>query len=92
MFSCCRYELCFNGEKAVSNVMTMSSQAPELESEKLQNHNSHASQISDRHPTDRHSIIDVFRWSRCKRPLLQKVMRSIGIPLPVDHLEVLLSS
>eukprot|EP00268_Persea_americana_P057888 TRINITY_DN6962_c0_g1_i3.p1 TRINITY_DN6962_c0_g1~~TRINITY_DN6962_c0_g1_i3.p1 ORF type:complete len:805 (+),score=176.33 TRINITY_DN6962_c0_g1_i3:148-2562(+) len=84
-----RYELCFNGEKAVSNIAATSSQAPELESEKLQNHNPHAPQISDRNPTDRDGIIDVFRWSRCKRPLPQKVMRSVGIPLPVEHLEVL---
>lgn len=84
-----RYELCFNGEKAVSNIVATSSQSPELESEKLHNHNPHAPQISDRNPTDRDGIIDVFRWSRCKRPLPQKVMRSVGIPLPVEHLEVL---
>ncbi|XP_022717557.1 zinc finger CCCH domain-containing protein 13-like isoform X2 [Durio zibethinus] len=29
------------------------------------------------------------RWSRCKKPLPQKVMRSIGIPLPLEHVEVL---
>lgn len=34
------------------------------------------------------SIIDVFRWSRCKKPLPQKLMRSIGFPLPPDHVEV----
>ena len=71
--------------------MATISQAPESESEKLQNHNPHAPQISDRNPTDRDGIIDVFRWSRCKRPLPQKVMRSVGIPLPVEHLEVLIS-
>ncbi|KAJ0266118.1 hypothetical protein HA466_0001680 [Hirschfeldia incana] len=35
------------------------------------------------------SIIDVFRWSRCKKPLPQELMRSIGFPLPPDHVEVL---
>jgi hypothetical protein len=35
------------------------------------------------------TMIDVFRWSRCKKPLPQKVMLSFGIPLIVDHLEVL---
>lgn len=34
-------------------------------------------------------MMDVFRWSRCKKPLPQKVMHSIGIPLPIDHLEVI---
>ncbi|RWR92655.1 zinc finger CCCH domain-containing protein 13 isoform X2 [Cinnamomum micranthum f. kanehirae] len=84
-----RYELCFNGEKAVSNGMATISEAPESESEKLQNHNTHSAHTSDRNPTDRDCIIDVFRWSCCKRPYPQKVMRSIGIPLPVEHLEVL---
>ncbi|XP_058110960.1 uncharacterized protein LOC131253823 isoform X2 [Magnolia sinica] len=82
-----RYELCFNGEKAVSNG-TMA-HAAESESEKLQNHSSHATQIGDRNQTDWENLIDVFRWSRCKKPLPQKVMHSIGIPLPVEHLEVL---
>ncbi|RWR92657.1 Histone deacetylation protein Rxt3 [Cinnamomum micranthum f. kanehirae] len=84
-----RYELCFIGEKAVSNGMATISQAPESESEKLQNHNTHSAHTSDRNPADRDCIIDVFRWSCCKRPYPQKVMRSIGIPLPVEHLEVL---
>ncbi|KAJ6292192.1 hypothetical protein OIU76_024164 [Salix suchowensis] len=33
--------------------------------------------------------IDVFRWSRCKKPLPQKVMQSVGIPLPLEHVQVL---
>ncbi|KAL2553337.1 Histone deacetylation protein Rxt3 [Forsythia ovata] len=35
------------------------------------------------------TVVDVFRWARCKRPLPQKLMLSIGIPLPLDHVEVL---
>lgn len=87
----CRYELCFNAEKAVSNGTATIAQASESETEKLQNHNTHAAQTSDRNPADRDCIIDVFRWSRCRRPYPQKVMRSIGIPLPVEHLEVFFS-
>ncbi|GLT41418.1 hypothetical protein SLA2020_154840 [Shorea laevis] len=34
------------------------------------------------------TLVDVFHWSRCKKPLPQKVMRSIGIPLPLEHVEV----
>ncbi|KAL6225580.1 hypothetical protein ACLB2K_004429 [Fragaria x ananassa] len=41
-----------------------------------------ASQLSQVHE-------DVFRWSRCKKPLPQKVTRSLGIPLPLEHVEVL---
>ncbi|KAI3510273.1 hypothetical protein L1887_17138 [Cichorium endivia] len=35
------------------------------------------------------SLMDVFRWSQCKKPLPQTVMRAIGIPLPPEHLQVL---
>lgn len=34
-------------------------------------------------------VIDTFRWSRCKKPLPQKLMLSIGIPLLSEHVEVL---
>ncbi|XP_077249655.1 uncharacterized protein LOC143889371 [Tasmannia lanceolata] len=64
-----RYELCFNGEKVVSNGTMPTSQEADS--------------------TDHEHIIDVFRWSRCKKPLPQKAMLSIGVPLPVEHLEAL---
>ncbi|XP_060185036.1 uncharacterized protein LOC132614580 isoform X1 [Lycium barbarum] len=32
-------------------------------------------------------IVDVFKWSCCKRPLPQELMLSIGIPLPLQHVE-----
>jgi hypothetical protein len=34
-------------------------------------------------------LIDLFRWSRCKKPQPQKVTQSVGIPLPLEHVEVL---
>ncbi|OMO79104.1 Histone deacetylation protein Rxt3, partial [Corchorus capsularis] len=81
----CRYELCFTGEKMVK--ATPPSQAHEADPEKSQNHHSHSSNVEK---TEADNImIDVFRWSRCKKPLPQKVMRSIGIPLPVEHVEVM---
>ncbi|XP_059656216.1 uncharacterized protein LOC132303126 isoform X3 [Cornus florida] len=82
-----RYELCFTGEKMVK--ATTVSQAHETETEKSLTHNLHSTngEIST---VDGDSVmIDVFRWSCCKKPLPQKVMRSIGIPLPLEHLEVL---
>ncbi|XP_017256793.1 uncharacterized protein LOC108226362 [Daucus carota subsp. sativus] len=33
--------------------------------------------------------IDLFRWSRCKKPLPQELMLSLGIPLPLENVEVL---
>ncbi|KAL5715760.1 hypothetical protein ACHQM5_017536 [Ranunculus cassubicifolius] len=39
--------------------------------------------------TDQNELVDVFRWSCCKKPLPQKMMCSIGIPLPLDYIEVL---
>ncbi|XP_008800926.2 CWF19-like protein 2 [Phoenix dactylifera] len=84
-----RYELCFNGEKTVCNgTMPTSSQAPESEQEKPQTHSSHV-QNGDRNSTDRENVIDVFRWSRCKKIFPEKTMRSIGLPLPIEHVEVL---
>ncbi|GAB4855777.1 hypothetical protein Ancab_024422 [Ancistrocladus abbreviatus] len=83
----CRYELCFAGEKTVK--APTASQSHETETEKYQNHNV-LSMNGDRSLLEGDTItIDVFRWSRCKKPLPQKIMRSIGIPLPLDHLEVL---
>lgn len=82
-----RYELCFNGEKLVRAIQ--SSHTNEMESEKHQSHGLHPTN-GERSTIDSDSVMmDVFRWSRCKKPLPQKVMRTIGIPLPLEHLEVL---
>ncbi|XP_042963543.1 zinc finger CCCH domain-containing protein 13-like isoform X2 [Carya illinoinensis] len=80
-----RYELCFTGERVVKAMAA--SQVHDMETEKSQNHHSHAAN-GERSDYD-NMAIDVFRWSRCKKPLPQKVMRSVGIPLPLEYLEVL---
>lgn len=59
----------------------------EGEPDKLQNHHSHSTN-GERNDSDSTTVIDVFRWSRCRKPLPQKVMRSIGIPLPLEYVEV----
>lgn len=59
----------------------------EGENEKNQNHASHSTN-GERNDSE-NIIVDVFRWSRCKTPLPQKVMRSVGIPLPLEYVEVL---
>uniref|UniRef100_A0A1D1XYD6 Zinc finger CCCH domain-containing protein 13 n=1 Tax=Anthurium amnicola TaxID=1678845 RepID=A0A1D1XYD6_9ARAE len=83
-----RYELSFVGEKAIENgTVIASSRASESEHEKTQNHSSHL-QTADRNQ-EHGSTIDVFRWSRCKKPLPQKAMLSFGIPLPIEHVEVM---
>lgn len=63
------------------------SESHDTETEKSQNHLSHSTN-GEKNDGD-NIMTDVFRWSRCKKPLPQKVMRSIGIPLPSEHLEVL---
>ncbi|XP_074585703.1 uncharacterized protein LOC141841428 [Curcuma longa] len=83
-----RYELCFNGEKAIPST----SQAIDFEHEKLQNHGCLHVPNGDRNSTERETVIDVFKWSRCKTPLPEKLMRSAGIPLPGEHLEILYDS
>ncbi|KAF0909244.1 hypothetical protein E2562_032956 [Oryza meyeriana var. granulata] len=81
-----RYELCFSGEKSRS--VGSSSNASDAEPEKHHNSSHHHSQNGDRGSTE-HELRDVFRWSRCKKAMPESTMRSIGIPLPAEQLEVL---
>ncbi|KAM1089583.1 hypothetical protein ACFX13_017623 [Malus domestica] len=80
-----RYELCFTGEKMIKAAQL--SQMHEGETEKSQKHVSHSTN-GERNDSD-NVMVDVFRWSLCKTPLPQKVLRSVGIPLPLDYVEVL---
>ncbi|KAH1233902.1 hypothetical protein GmHk_09G026234 [Glycine max] len=81
----CRYELCFTGEKMAKAIPA--TQMHDLDTEKSQNHHHHPTN-GDKADSD-NVMVDVFRWSRCKNPLPQKLMRTIGIPLPLEHVEVL---
>ncbi|XP_019452366.1 PREDICTED: uncharacterized protein LOC109354365 [Lupinus angustifolius] len=81
----CRYELCFIGEKMMKT--TPATQLDDTGAEKSQNHLPH-SENGEKNDSN-NVMIDAFRWSRCKKPLPQKVMRTIGIPLPLEHVEVL---
>lgn len=82
-----RYELCFNGEKVIK-----AATAPHVhgaETGRIQTYNSHLTN-GERNAVDGEStVVDIFRWSRCKRPLPQKSMQTIGIPLPLEHVEVI---
>ncbi|CAI0430968.1 unnamed protein product [Linum tenue] len=78
----CRYELCFTGEK-----MVRSSQ-PQQHEDAEKSH-SHPPPHSSNGDSSDSILFDAFRWSRCKKPLPQKLMRSVGIPLPPEHVEVL---
>lgn len=82
----CRYELCFFGEKVLK--AGNASHAHGVEAGRAQSHNSHLTN-GDKSTADGEStVVDIFRWSRCKRPLPQKTMQSTGIPLPLEHIEV----
>ncbi|KAL8473897.1 hypothetical protein ACS0TY_030675 [Phlomoides rotata] len=86
-----RYELCFNGEKVIK-AATAPPHVHGAETGKTPSHNSHltSSTNGERNGVDgESSVVDIFRWSRCKRPIPQKSMQSIGIPLPLEHVEVL---
>ncbi|XP_004495444.1 uncharacterized protein [Cicer arietinum] len=80
-----RYELCFAGEKMVK--ATPATQSHDPGAEKSQNHHPHSAN-GEKNESDQ-VMIDAYRWSLCKKPLPQKVMRVIGIPLPLEHVEVL---
>ncbi|KAM0877224.1 hypothetical protein ACQ4PT_035632 [Festuca glaucescens] len=69
-----RYELCFSAEKPRS--VGPNSNASDIELEKNRDRSEHEHR-------------DVFRWSRCKKAMPEIAMRSIGIPLPAEHVEVL---
>ncbi|GAU28466.1 hypothetical protein TSUD_294690 [Trifolium subterraneum] len=81
----CRYELCFAGEKIVKAIPA--TQLHDPDKEKSQNHHLHSAN-GDKSDSDT-ILIDVFRWSRCKKPLPQTLMRTVGIPLPLEHVEVI---
>ncbi|KAL3524600.1 hypothetical protein ACH5RR_012972 [Cinchona calisaya] len=82
----CRYELCFTGEKIVK---ATASQAHEAEADKSLTHNLHATN-GERSLMDGEIVfVDAFRWSRCKNLHPQTKMLSIGIPLPLEYVEVL---
>ncbi|XP_073129825.1 uncharacterized protein [Henckelia pumila] len=82
-----RYELCFNMEKVVKVPTTPYVHGSETG--KTQTYNSHHSN-GERNVLDGEStMVDIFRWSHCKRPLPQKIMQNMGIPLPIEYLEVL---
>ncbi|XP_042021028.1 uncharacterized protein LOC121768556 [Salvia splendens] len=77
-----RYELCFNREKVVKAGTASETGRPQI-------NNAHSIN-GERGAVDGEStVVDVFRWSRVKRPLPQTSMQSIGIPLPLEHVEVM---
>ncbi|KAL8159146.1 hypothetical protein V2J09_000683 [Rumex salicifolius] len=80
-----RFELCFLAEKVMKTGST--SQSHEIEADnKSQNQISHA--VNGERSNADGEVVDVFRFSRCKKNLPQGVMKQYGIPLPVDLLEV----
>lgn len=82
-----RYELCFNGEKVVKAATAF--HAHGCETGRPQTNNAHSINGERSAVDGESSVVDVFRWSRCKRPLPQKSMQSIGIPLPLENVEVI---
>ncbi|XP_009594419.1 uncharacterized protein [Nicotiana tomentosiformis] len=81
-----RYELCFNGEKMVK---ATTSQMHEMDVDKPQTYNIHVANGEKYGADGENMMVDLFRWSRCKKALPQKLMQSVGIPLPLEHVEVL---
>lgn len=69
-------------------VKTTAGLASPAEAEKSQSHYSNGANGEKSLTDGDNGIVDVFRWSRCKKPLPQQLMCSLGIPLPLDHVEV----
>ena len=74
-----------NGDDDVMSIPL--TQMHDSDSEKSQNHHSHPASNGKSNGND-DVMTDVFRFSRCKKPLPQKMMLTLGIPLPLDHVEV----
>ncbi|KAF3679280.1 Peptidyl-prolyl cis-trans isomerase G isoform 5 [Capsicum annuum] len=81
-----RYELCFSGEKMVK---ASTSQMHEMDVDKPPTYNVHMANGEKNGVNGENTMVDMFRFSRCKKPLPQKLMQSVGIPLPLEHVEVL---
>lgn len=81
-----RYELCFSGEKMVKATTSL---MHEMDVDKPQSHNLHMANGEKNGVNGENTMVDMFRLSRCKKPLPQKLMQSVGIPLPLEHVEVL---
>lgn len=81
-----RYELCFSGEKMIK---ATTSQMHEMDVDKPQTYNVHLANGEKNGVNGENTMVDMFRFSRCKKPLPQKLMQSVGIPLPLEHVEVL---
>ncbi|KAK1367194.1 Pectinesterase [Heracleum sosnowskyi] len=79
-----KYELCFSGEKIVKTATAALANPTESERSSHYSNGTNAEKGSTKFDNSR---IDVFRWSRCKKPLPQQLMLSIGIPLPLENVE-----
>ncbi|CAK8532396.1 unnamed protein product [Lathyrus sativus] len=80
-----RYELCFAGEKMVKAIL-----ATQLHNPDIKNSPNHQLHSTNGNKSDSDNVVvDVFRWSRCKKILPQRLMRTVGIPLPLEYVEVL---
>lgn len=62
----------------------------EMDVDKPQSHNLHMANGEKNGVNGENTMVDMFRLSRCKKPLPQKLMQSVGIPLPLEHVEVLI--
>ncbi|KAJ4768662.1 zinc finger CCCH domain protein [Rhynchospora pubera] len=86
-----RYELSFSGERvSASNGSTHTPTSSDHQNNHSgSSHNHHHTQNGTGSSEHKDEIVDTFRWSRCKKPLPDSAMRSIGVPLPPEHLEIL---
>lgn len=64
------------------------SQMHEMDVDKPQTYNIHVANGEKYGADGENMMVDLFRWSRCKKALPQKLMQSVGIPLPLEHVEV----
>lgn len=69
-------------------VKASTSQMHEMDVDKPPTYNVHMANGEKNGVNGENTMVDMFRFSRCKKPLPQKLMQSVGIPLPLEHVEV----
>ncbi|KAF3334913.1 Transcriptional regulatory protein rxt3 [Carex littledalei] len=86
-----RYELSYGGERvSIGNGLYRTPTSSDVQNNhSSSSHNHHHTQNGTGSIEQKEELVDTFRWARCRKPLPDNSMRSLGLPLPPEHLEIL---
>lgn len=86
-----RYELSYGGERvSIGNGLYRTPTSSDVQNNhSSSSHNHHHTQNGTGSIEQKEELVDTFRWARCRKPLPDNATRSLGLPLPPEHLEIL---